>query len=393
MKILMVNNQLSVLGGSETYMFSIGEELTKRGNDVQYFGVSDPKHIHTNVFGIYAKRSINPFNVVVNRFNVRQFGRLLDTFKPDIIHINLMYFVLTPKIIDEAYKRHIPVVHTVHDPKIVCPNHRLYNYRLEEPCMKCLGHGVKECVKNKCVKNSRFLSKLAVKEAQYYSRINIYEKINRYVFPSEFMKRIHIGYGANENNSVVIHNFSRLDSVNDTDSKKTSEKYVLYFGRVSAEKGMRILSEVVASTPKIKYKIAGEGPCLSLFNDLTNCDLLGFISGDSLIEAIKQATICVFPSIWYENCPMSIMESIALGTPVIGSNIGGIPELIENGVTGFIVKPASVEDLQKKIEILYSDNNLLNNMSHACIANKELKSVSTYVDELLKVYDDVRGDL
>ena len=388
----MVNNQLSVLGGSETYMFSIGEELTKRGNDVQYFGVLDTEHTHTNVFGIYAKRSINPFNVVVNRFNVRQFGRLLDAFKPDIIHINLMYFVLTPKIIDEAYKRHIPVVHTVHDPKIVCPNHRLYNYRLEEPCMKCLGRGIKECVKNKCVKNSRFLSKLAVNETQYYRRVRIYDKINKFIFPSEFMKQIHIGHGVNDNNSVVIHNFSRLNAT-DNNFKKGNEKYVLYFGRVSTEKGMRVLSEVVASTPYIKYKIAGEGPCLSLFNNLTNCDLLGFISGDSLIKTIKQAAICVFPSIWYENCPMSIMESIALGTPAIGSDIGGIPELIENGVTGFIVKPASVEDLQKKIEILYSDNNLLNNMSHACIANKALKSVSTYVDELLKVYDDVRGGL
>ena len=149
MKILMVNNQLSVLGGSETYMFSIGEELTKRGHDVQYFGKPDPDGKHGNLYGIYAKRSFNPFSFKVNKHNVKQFARILDLLKPDVVHINLMYFVLTPEIVNEASKRNIPIIHTVHDPKIVCPNHRLYISQRQQSCMRCLDNGLNNCIQFK----------------------------------------------------------------------------------------------------------------------------------------------------------------------------------------------------------------------------------------------------
>lgn len=390
MKILMVNNQLSVLGGSETYMFSIGSELAKRGHDVQYFGKQDPNNEHTNEYGIYAKNSINPFSSKLNKHNVKQFAKLLDLFKPDVVHINLMYFILTPAIVEEAYKRNIPVIHTVHDPKIVCPNHRLYISQTEQPCMLCLKNGLNSCVKNKCVKNSRLLSKIATNETEYYRKNGLYKRISKYIFPSEFMKNIHIGYDVDEERSVVLHNFSRIKKIDKIDPNKFNDKYVLYFGRISTEKGMQTLLQTIRLTPNVKYKIAGEGPCKHLFQNIDNCENVGFVSGDKLVEIIKNATICVFPSIWYENCPMSILESIALGVPVIGSNIGGIPELFEEGKTGLVVEPSSVEELKLRIEQLYDDDKKLLEMSKQCISNCELKDVAAYVSDLEIIYESVR---
>ena len=243
MKILMVNNQLSILGGSETYMFSIGAELAKRGHDVQYFGKQDPNNEHTNKYGIYAKNSINPFSFKLNKHNVKQFAKLLDLFKPDIVHINLMYFVLTPAIVDEAYKRNIPVIHTVHDPKIVCPNHRLYISQTEQPCMLCLKNGLHSCVKNKCVKNSRLLSKIATNETEYYRKNGLYKRISKYIFPSEFMKNIHIGYDVDEEKSIVLHNFSRIKTVNN----------ILLANKIAIKKSLNKIK--TTSAPKSDKKI------------------------------------------------------------------------------------------------------------------------------------------
>ena len=385
----MVNNQLSVLGGSETYMFSIGEELTNRGHDVQYFGTPDPDRRHGNSFHIYAKRSLNPFSFKINRYNVKQFAKILDLFEPDIVHINLMYFVLTPEIINEASKRNIPIVHTVHDPKIVCPNHRLYISQRNEPCMRCLNNGLNNCVKNKCIKNSGLLSRIAVDETEHYRKKGLYKKIDIFIFPSLFMKNIHIGHDVDEKRSVVIHNFSRIKKETFLDNQKFDDKYVLYFGRVSTEKGMSILADVIKNTPNIKYKIAGDGDCKNLFEHLDNCELLGFLSGGELVKTIKNASICVFPSIWYENCPMSVLESKALGTPPIGARIGGIPELIEDGETGFLHNPADSNDLRLKIETLFFNDDLLKQMSENCVTTLSMEDLGGYISKLEKIYCDL----
>ena len=390
MKILMVNNHLSVLGGSETYMFSVGEELKSKGHDVQYFGLRDPKGNHGNAFGIYAKKSYNPFAVISNKSNARRFAKLLDKFEPDVIHINLMYFILTPAIIDEAIKRNIPIVQTIHDPKIICPNHRLYLPREHKACALCVESGLRHCVSKKCVKNSTFFSYLAARETQYWQKNGLLEKIDRFIFPSVFMKDVHIAAGLDEERTTVLRNFTRIARVAEMPSDKFSDRYVLYFGRLSTEKGMRVLAETIRKSPGVKYKIVGSGDCGELFSGMPNCEVVGFLSGERLVKAIKYASICVFPSIWYENCPMSILESIALGTPVIGSNIGGIPELIDVGKTGFVVKPGDSEALKNAVESLFFDQDLLSSMSKSCVGQVEMDDVASYVGKLTKIYSDLR---
>ena len=389
MKVLMVNNQLSVLGGSETYMFSVGDELSARGHVVEYFGRVDPSHKYGNRFELYAISKNDPINIIRNRENCRTFGKLLDQFQPDIIHLNLVYFALTPSIVHEAKRRNIPVIQTVHDPKIVCPCHRFYIEHTGKPCIECVKKlDFKNCVRNKCIKGSYIKSVMAYVEAEYHKRMGTYQEIDKFVFPSRFMMEQHIGKSIDASKAVVMHNFSRIERRHSI--SKASEKYVLYFGRIGREKGIETLVEACKLLPEIKFIIAGSGDMENAFSSLNNCDLVGFKTGRELEDLIAGAVVSVIPSIWYENCPMSVLESIALGTPVIGSDIGGIPELIDRDNTGLVFRSGDYKQLSECIERLYFDDKKAKQMALNCISNSKLNTVHDYVDELLVHYEEVR---
>lgn len=391
MKVLMVNNQLYVLGGSETYMFSVGEELINQGHRVEYFGREDPEHKHGNRYGIYAVNSKNPLNMIINRENVKRFAKLLDLYKPDIIHFNLIYFALTPAIIYEAKKRGIPTIQTVHDPKIVCPCHRFYIEHTGKSCLKCVAsNSFIPCIKNKCIKGSFFKSVLAEIESSYYKSKKTYKLIDKFIFVSNFMMKQHVGHGVKRKQSIVLHNFSRIERR--TSIQKPKQKYILYFGRLGKEKGIETLAKVCKRTPSIRYKLVGIGDLEYLFKDLKNCELLGFKSGVELENIIAGAVCSVLPSIWYENCPMTVLESIALGTPVIGANVGGIPELISEGKTGMIFQINNDKQLEKHIRLLYENTNISNRMAENCIRNSELMNVHQYVEKLIFMYKLARNE-
>ena len=389
MKILMVNSQLYTLGGSETYMFGISDELQRRGHAVQFFGKRDPADAHGNNFGIYAKSGKTPWSKIVNRRNCKLFGQLLDKYKPDLVHFNLVYFALTPAIIQEAVKRNIPTIHTVHDPKIVCANHRLFIEKKNKPCMECLDKGFSSCTKNRCIRNSLVLSVLASAESYYHKKHKTYEMIDMFVFPSDFMRKIHIEQGINKEKSITIRNYSRIEKNNTVPNKKP---YVLYFGRLGEEKGIRQLVDVAKMLPNVNFVFAGKGELNSLLESIPNCEYKGFVEGNKLRSLIEEAKCAVFPSVWYENCPMSILESIALGTPVIGSNKGGIPELIEEGITGFVFSSADTESLKQRICEIYFNEDLSKKMASNCISCTDLMDVNMYVEKLIKVYEKLLED-
>ena len=167
---------------------------------------------------------------------------------------------------------------------------------------------------------------------------------------------------------------------------KSPDKYVIYFGRLGREKGAETLAEVCKQTPDIHYKFVGTGDMDYLFKGLNNCEMLGFKSGKELEDLIANAVCSVLPSIWYENCPMTVLESIALGTPVIGANIGGIPELIDNGRTGLIFESGKAEELKMCIEQIVYNDKTSEEMANHCISSNTLMDVSDYVHKLLKIY-------
>lgn len=400
MKILMVNKFLFPKGGAETYMFELAKCLEKNGNELQFFGMDNSERCVSNRLGLYVdeidyknisalKKLVAPLKTIYSKEAAKKIGMVLDDFKPDIVHLNNINFQLTPSIIYAAKKRNIPVAQTVHDVQIACPNHRMYIEEKEQVCEECVKSGYTKCIKNKCVQGSAAKSAIAAAESIYYHRRNTYNLVDRYICPSEFMARQIKAGGVEEKRITVLHNYS--PSIAEIPENLNDGKYIIYFGRVSIEKGLKLLLDVMSELKDVKLYVAGTGPLEEELKarQLENVSFLGFKSGTELYSLIAGAIASVYPSQWYENCPMSVIESIKLGTPVITCDIGGTKELIENGKNGLIYKADDKQELKKAIETLYNSDSLAEEMSRYCLEHGSTDSLEKYAEKIEKIYKEI----
>ncbi len=397
MKILMVNKFLYPNGGSETYMFKIGKYLESLGNKVQYFGMEHEDRCVSNSAEQYTEnvdfRSASvltklksSFKTIYSKEAYKKISIVLDDFKPDIVHLNNINFQLTPSIIYAIKERGIPIVQTVHDCQIACPNHRMYIEHKEAVCSKCLNGDYSNCLKEKCIHGSTLKSALAMLESKYYHSKNTYNLVDKYICPSRYMAETIEKGGVDKRLIEVLYNFSEKPCINL--EKDKSAKYAVYFGRLSIEKGIKTLISACKRLSDINFVFVGSGPLEEQCKGIDNIKCLGFKSGNELSEIIKNAVFSITPSEWYENCPMSIIESKALGTPVIGSDLGGIPELIDEGKTGIIFKAGNENELIEKLSYLYNNDTLLEKMSENCIKSNT-NTIDVYADNLMKIYNEL----
>lgn len=399
MKILMVNKFLYPAGGAETYMFNLGGYLQTIGNKVEYFGMYHKDNCVGNSIECYTdnvdfrnagifEKLTHSFKTIYSSEAAKKIGKILDSFKPDIVHLNNINFQLTPSIIYEIKKRNIPVVQTVHDVQIACPNHRMYIEHKEKICDDCADGKYINCTKNKCIHNSALKSVLASAESYYYHKKDTYNLVDSYICPSQFMADSIIRGGVKKDKITVLHNF--CDRQDDTVLKKADKKYVLYFGRLSVEKGIKTLVQCCKELDNIKFVFAGTGPLEDICKGIKNIDAVGFKSGRELKELISGAVFTVCPSEWYENCPMSVVESLSLGTPVIVSDLGGAKELIQENETGVIFEAGNKEMLKQAVTSLYENDELLKEMSVNCI-KYSTNTIDKYSDTLIDIYKNLIG--
>lgn len=207
------------------------------------------------------------------------------------------------------------------------------------------------CVRNKCIHKSYAKSLVGALESFYWWKRKIYADIDVIICPSAFMKQMLDTECEIKNKTIVLHNPLPSNGKRNVNGGK----YVLYFGRYSIEKGIRTLLSVAHENLDIQFVFAGSGPLKSEVTG-TNIMDVGFLSGDRLTELVQSASLTVCPSEWYENCPMSVLESIAAGTPVLGANIGGIPELIVSGKNGELFESGNRIDLSRKLRVMLNNN-------------------------------------
>ena len=399
MKVLLVNKFHYIKGGSETYYFSLGDLLEKRGHQVIWFSMEDERNVPCaqskyfvdnvdfNASGNPVKTTEAALHLLYSREAGKKFARLLDDEKPDIIHLNIFQSQLTGAVVEEAYKRHIPMVYTAHDLKSVCPNYLMMHH--QKTCEKCLDGHYWHCFANCCMKASRAKSLLASMESYVYKLKKTYKKIDYVITPSDFYKK-------KLEESEVFHcpiehvkNFLPKGTAYEEGGRGT---YFLYFGRLSKEKGIRTLIEAF-SKAKIEEKlyIAGSGPeeeqLRSMVKDLgmeNRILFLGFKTGTELKEIVANALCVCLPSEWYENGPYSILEAQALGRPAIVSDYGGLPELVEDGRTGYITKAGDVPDLTEKIQKMSHSQ-----MDSAYISTKAAQAYSAdlYAEHIVRLYE------
>lgn len=398
MKILMVNKFLHPNGGSETYIFKLGEYLTSMGHQVEYFGMEHPDRCVSNSADCYTKNidyhsvgkikqiglSVKSIYSVEARRKIRQ---VIECFKPDIVHLNNINFQLTPSIIYEIKKHNIPIVQTVHDGQIACPSHRMFIEERHDPCRQCLNGKFTNCIKNKCLHGSLMKSAVATVESYIYHSRDTYNLVDKYICPSQFMADTITTAGVKKSKCVVMHNFCEIQS--NLPPKDKSKKYALYFGRLSKEKGIETLVEVCRELPQVQFVFAGSGNLERICSNVKNIDAIGFVSGDRLRSLIRNASFSICPSECFENCSMSIIESLSFGTPVIASRMGGNPELVIDGETGIVFENKNTKELKDAILKLYNDDALLQAMSQRCI-EYSTNDIKKYSQTLIEIYNSLQ---
>ena len=403
MKVLLVNKFHYIKGGSETYYFSLGDLLEKRGHQVIWFSMKDDRNLPCaqskyfvnnldfNASGNPVKSAGAALHLLYSREAGRKFARLLDDEKPDIIHLNIFQSQLTGSIVDEAYKRHIPVVYTAHDLKSVCPNYLMMHH--QNVCEQCLGGHYWHCFANGCMKASKAKSLLASMEAYVYKLRKTYRKIDYVITPSFFYKNKLEAAGIYRCPIEHVRNFLPEGTVYE---KGLRGDYFLYFGRLAREKGIHTLVKAFSKAHvEEKLFIVGAGPeeeRLRLMVKKLGMEdkilFLGFKSGDELKEIVANSLCVCLPSEWYENGPYSILEAQAMGRPAIVSDYGGLPELVEDGKTGYITKAGSVSNLTEKIrEMSHSQ------MDAAYISNYATHAYSAdlYADHIIEIYERLKN--
>lgn len=360
MKILLINNQNSIKGGAHRVFLETGSMLKENGNKVVYFYAKDSLSLEDDIDNKYPRiRNYRNLTFIEKVKYSRDFFynkdaniklvTLIEEAKPDIAHIHLFLGGLSLSILNALKTKNIPIVHTVHDYRLICPAYTFLD-KNNNICEKCIDRFYLRCFINKCSLENKYSHSLILSADAYFRRyfINPINIIDKFIFVSNFSKQLHIKHDKTfARKSEIIYNF-KPDVRKFANNNKGN--YFVYFGRLSREKGLMLLVKA-AKRLNINLKIIGDGPLKSTLqmDSNKNIEVLGFKNQDELWNIISMCSFVIIPSEWYENNPLAIIESFALGKPVIGSNIGGIPELIENE-RGLLFEPKSLLSLKIAIK-------------------------------------------
>ncbi len=397
MKILQVNKFLYPKGGADKYCLMLINELGKK-HEVSAFGMSDEKNI-ISVNQEYFSENLNyhqkgnsfkkAARLIWNREAAQKFAKLLDKVKPDIIHAHNIYHQLSPSILKEARKRNIPVVMTLHDYKLICPNYLLFCKGRH--CQKCLKGNYFHCLFNNCY-GSFFRSALATTESIIHNKIlKSYQKgVKLFVAPSQYLKNLMLKAGFKEDQIIVLNN-----PAPETENSPNGNR-LLYLGRLSKEKGVDLLLKSLKDTNE-SLDVVGDGPMEEELKKLTKklnledrVTFYGHLDGEALLKIKREAKAVIVPSLWAENMSLVILESLALSKIVIASAMGGNPELIEHEKTGFLFLPNNEFDLAEKINKLNFLTNIEKENIKANIQEKiKLLSLSKHLDSLEDIYQQI----
>ena len=356
-RLLSINNYHYRRGGSDVVYLEHAALMEELGWKNAFFSMHHPKNFESewsryfvdeiefgHAYSILDKLAMA--SKVVYSFEAQKKLRLLlEHYSPDVAHLHCIYHHLSPSIIPELAKTGIPVVMTAHDLKIACPAYKMLNDG--GICERCKDGSFLNVLKHRCVRSSASASAVVAVESMLHHKLNTYKKhLSKVVVPSRFFMEKFIEWGWPRDKFVHIPNY--VDATRFSPNFEPGD-YFLFFGRLAPEKGVATLLRA-AKQAGMKLKLAGTGPDEQMLRALNaelqgDVEFLGYQSGESLHNLIRGSRAVVLPSEWYENAPMSILESYAFGKPVIGANIGGIPEMIEEGQTGWTFESRNVDEL------------------------------------------------
>ena len=387
MRILLANKFYYRRGGDCVCTLNTEQLLKTHGHEVAVFAMDFPENLDTP-WEKYFPQNMSRLMAFTRPFGSREvrrkFNALLDDFRPDVVHLNNIHTQLSPVIAELAHRRGVRVVCTLHDYKLLCPRYDCLRDG-REICEECFSGDKRPCLRYRCMKGSTLASWVGYREALAWNRERLEACTDCFICPSRFMADKMAQGGFRRDKLRVLCNFVDVKKCRRDDYGK--EDYYCFIGRLSHEKGVNTLIDAAARLP-YKLKVIGGGPLaeeLQAKNRRLQGDIefVGFKQWEEIKELVGKARFTVVPSEWYENNPLSVIEALCLGTPVLGARIGGIPELIEEGVNGMTFESGNVDDLTDKIGRMFSAS-----FNYAAIMEKALSSFDAdrYYHKLMELY-------
>ena len=373
MKILFVTKHYGPGAGDRTYMFGLEKILRDKGHQIAYFAMDHPSNLPTPFSEYFVsridfadlKKNMGPVSALrvlgrsIYSFESRKrISHLLDAYKPDLVHIQHLDAHISYSILPAIKKKGIPIVWTLHIYAPFCINYNFVDPNRGEICDVCKTGKFYRAAIRRCKKGSLAAS-LAGMLVQYFNHgFRLLDHVDLFLCPSEFIRGIFAQGGFPSQKLLHLPNFTALDGI---EPSYEGGQYGLFLGRLDPEKGVSLLLSALEGT-RIPFKIVGELDGHSRLlkeaenKGLDRVDFTGFKVGSELSKIISGAKFIVVPSLWYEVFGLVILEAYAHGKPVVASRMGGIPEVVEEGETGYIFDPNRPEALREKMIDLYENN-------------------------------------
>ncbi len=394
MKILQINKFFFEQGGSERYFFDVSAALEEAGHEVVHFSMQDERNrpspyaeyfLRPVDFSKGSRRSITKaIHYVYSMEAMEMVRRLVKKTQPDVAHLHNIAHHLTPSILVALRNMGVPVVQTLHDYQLICPNYKLFTHG--SPCERCKQHRYWNAITYNCVQDSKSSSMLAAFEMGFHNvLLGTYRwGVNRFIAPSQFLYTKLLEWGWRKSQIMYLPHFVEVTPTR----QQKRKRQVLFAGRLVPEKGAHLVVEAAEQCPNIQFIIAGDGPQKKVLHqritqrNIKNCKLVGHLTPEAVQRTIQESTAVVVPSLWYENAPYAVLEAWAHSTPVIGSAHGGMVELITPGKNGELFHPGDANDLAQKVQVLF------NSSTTSVLAFPFSKE--KHVQQLMNVYEEIQ---
>jgi len=377
MNILIANWAWYPSGGDWTYIKTVSEIYEELGHHVVPFSMKDERNLpseyseyfidNINYKDLNQDRSVGSAVEVVSKSvysseAVRKLKALLKVVKIDLAHLNLIHHYLTPAIIKVLNEHQIPIIWTLHDYTILCPQSTFISN--DKVCEQCRAGNFYRCAVNRCKKGSLLASSLAAFENYFHNFFNYYQYVDYFICPSLFSYNKYKSFGFFPDKLRQIYHTYNFESPEFLGKPENEDRYIVYVGRLEKIKGVHTLLQAMQFNPGIKLKIIGDGTeelnlrTFKAVQSLNNVEFLGKLPKEEVLLTIKKSDFLVCPSEWYEVLGLTIFEAMLMAKPVIGSDIGAIPESVIHGQTGLLFQAGNAADLSEKIQTLYNSDQL-----------------------------------
>ncbi|BCS80361.1 glycosyltransferase family 4 protein [Anaerocellum diazotrophicum] len=348
MKVLLVHEFYRQYGGEDRVFEQ--EKRLLRENGIEVYEYT----FHNSDISLFQL----PFlvkNMIFNRKTYKDVKRIVRENKIDVVHCHNIFPYISPSVYVAAKESGAKVIQTLHNYRFICPNSTFYDYKKNKICTKCLDKGIINAITSDCTYDWMRNVVLALVNT-IYKRKNIFDHVDKFIALTNFSKNIFVKFGIPAEKIAVKPNFIFEEDIKPVYEK---EDYIIFVGRLSYEKGiMTLLQAMKELNDEVKLLIVGDGPLRDEVikfiqkNNLKNTKYLGPQKREKVLELIGKAKFLVFPSLWFEGFPMVLLEAFSVGTPVLASNLGGIPEIVEEGVNGRLFDPCEKNNIAYIIDKL-----------------------------------------